>query len=310
MIFFPMFLYFYQQIRFNMKLFTIISSVIFISFLSFYSFGQTGGVPKDFCISQKEYRLYQLVNNYREKLALDAIPLSKSLCYVAKTHAADLSSNYRKGDDCNMYSWSDKGDWKAFCYPADQNKKNDIKDKAKEISGYPGKAWELTYWDNVDVDLEEVISFWNSILYTNAILSNTDKFAEKGWKSLGVAMQDGYVLLWFGEKEDLEPSTTICESGEKIMNKSIPNELAVPASTSQASSTESQFYIIIGSYKRKTDAEAAVKSYKEMGYPNAVVVDEQGKIRVAIDQFSNQSEANTALSSYRNKFKGAWVFSK
>lgn len=305
-----MFLYFYQQIRFNMKFSTVFNLVLVLNFIIIHSYGQIGEVPKDFCISQKEYRLYQLVNNYREKLALDVIPLSNSLSYVAKTHAADLSSNYKQGDDCNMYSWSDKGDWKAFCYPADQNRKNDIKDKAKEISGYPGKAWELTYWDNVDVDLEEVISFWNSIPYTGAILSNTDKFAEKGWKSLGVAVQDGYVLLWFGEKEDTEPSTIICETGEKIINNSIPNELLLPSNVANSPSPESQFFIIIGSYNRKTDAEAAVKSYKEMGYPNAVVVEEQGKIRVAIDQFSNQSDANTALSSYRNKFKGAWVFSK
>jgi len=286
--------------------------IYFLLFLLFAypTFAQLAKVPDDFCISQKEYQLYEQINIYRAKLALDPIPLSKSLCFVAKTHAADLSANYPMGEDCNMYSWSDKGDWKAFCYPADQNRKNDIKDKAKEISGYPGKAWELTYWDNVDVSLEEVVSFWNSIPYTSALLSNTDKFANIGWKSLGVAMQDGYVLLWIGEKEDLETSTTICETGEKIQNRSIPNELVVPAAAATTGSSDSEFYIIIGSYNRKSDADAAVKSYVEMGYPNAIVVEEQGKIRVAIDHFSNQSEANSALSGYRNKFKGAWIFSK
>jgi len=292
--------------RFFKKYFIFHLLLVFV----FPSFAQLGQVPKDFCISQKEYQLYKQINVYREKLALDPIPLSKSLCYVAKTHAADLSANYPMGEDCNMYSWSDKGDWKPFCYPADQDRKNDIKDKAKEISGYPGKAWELTYWDNVDVDLEEVISFWNSIPYTGAILSNTNKFADVAWNSLGVAIQDGYILVWFGAKIDLQPSTTICETGEKILNKSIPNELVVPATNNISTASESHFYIIIGSYNRKSDANSAVKSYIEMGYPNATLVEEQGKIRVAIDHFDQQSDAEAAISKYRNKFKGAWIFSK
>lgn len=289
-----------------------IKSIIFLLFIlqAPVSFAQIGDIPKDFCISQKEYKLYQLINNYRAKLALDAVPLSRSLCYVAKIHAADLSAHYPIGEDCNMYSWSDKGEWKPFCYPADQNRRNDIKDKAKEISGYSGKAWEITYWDNVEVDLEEVVSFWTSIPYTGAILSNTDKFADLGWKSLGVGIQDGYILVWLGAKEDLEPSTTICETSEKIINKSIPNELVVPTATTVSSNSNEHFYIIIGSYNLRSDANAAVKSYVEMGYPNTIVIEEQGKIRVAIDRFQDKSKADNALSGYRNKFKGAWIFSK
>lgn len=304
-----MFLYFYKQIKFGMRFFTIILMIISLNFSTSLSFGQLGETPKDFCISQKEYKLYQLINNYRDKLVLDAIPLSKSLCYVAKIHAKDLSENYPVGEDCNMYSWSDKGDWKPFCYPADQTRKNDIKDKAKEISAYSGKAWELTYWDNVEVNLEEVISFWNSIPYTSALLSNSDKFVDLSWKSIGVAIYDGYILVFLGAKDDTEPFTIICETGEKIQNKSIPNELVVPASVNN-SSVKEHHYIIIGSYNRKADALSAVKSYNEMGYPNAVVIEEQGKIRVAIDHFDEKAKANEALDNYRNKFKGAWIFSK
>lgn len=291
-----------------MRLFTKIIFLFTIFFLSQTSHAQLGKVPDNFCISQKEYQLYKAINIYREKLALDAIPLSKSLCYVANTHATDLAANYPMGEDCNMYSWSDKGDWKAFCFPTDQSKKNDIKDKAKEISGYPGKAWELTYWDNIEVSAEEVVSFWNSIPYTSAILSNTEKFVDYGWMSMGVAIKEGYVLVWLGKEVDFLPSTTICETGEKILNKSVPNELTT--NSSQAPSKEGMYYIIIGSYNRKSDAESAVKSYKEMGYPNASVQEDQGKIRVSIDQFANKTEAESALSGYRNKFRGAWVFSK
>ena len=279
-------------------------------------FAQADKIPDDFCISQKEYYLFQLINKYRGDLALDPIPLSNSLSFVAQKHAADLAANYPFEEGCNMHSWSDKGDWKPFCFPADQNRKNDIKDKAKELTDYVGKAWELTYWDNIDVSAEEVLSFWNSIPATASMLSNTDKWSDVNWNSIGIGMNGGYVLVWLGKKEDLEPHTIICETGEKILNKSIPNELKVPIATtakdpSSSPNLESQkYYIIIGSFNRKADAQTAIDSYHQMGYPNAMIVEEGGKVRVAIDHLSTKSEADDALKKYREKFQGAWVFSK
>lgn len=273
---------------------------------------QNKSIHEDFCITQREYQLYELINQYRAKLMLDPITLSNSLCYVAKTHAKDLAQNYPIGVDCNMHSWSANGDWKPFCFPSDQNRKNDVKDKAKELTSYPGKAWEITYWDNQELDLDDVLAFWTSIEYTAAMLSNTEKWKDKAWKSIGVGIYDGYVLLWLGQMEDVELNTVICETGEKIMNKSIPNELVVPL-TSKTSNTENSardYFIIIGSYNKKADAQSAIDSYHQMGYPNAILLEEQGKIRVAIDKLSSESEANEALAKYRNKFQGAWVFSK
>lgn len=271
-------------------------------------------IPADFCISQQELRLYNLITNYRAKLSLEAIPLSKSLCFVAKTHAADLSANHGEGDDCNMHSWSDKGSWKPFCFPADQNKKNDIKDKAKEISDYPGKAWEITYWDNTSDDLDFILDFWNNIPYTADMISNSGKWADKKWNSIGVGIKDGYVLVWFGMKEDLEVSTIVCETGERILNKSIPNEIMIPVAaqspSTETSSNHHSFFIIIASFNKKADAQSAVESYHQMGYPNASVVENEGRIRVSIDQFKTQEKADEALNQYRSKFQGAWVFSK
>lgn len=274
-------------------------------------YAQSKPIPDQFCISQQEYRLYSMINEYRARLALDPIPLSKSLSYVAKTHASDLAANYPMGEDCNMHSWSDKGDWKPFCFPADQDRKNDIKDKAKELTSYPGKAWEITYWDNTVLDLTMVMEFWRSIPYTANMMSNTGKWADTPWKSMGIAIEKGYVLVWFGQDVDVEVSTVICETGEKVMNTSIPKELlvSVDAKVQDIQTGTKAFYIIIGSYNKKADALAAVESYHQMGYPNAVVVEEQGKIRVAIDSFKEEAPAQAAIAKYRDKFQGAWVFS-
>ncbi|NPD44822.1 MULTISPECIES: SPOR domain-containing protein [unclassified Lentimicrobium] len=276
--------------------------------------GQNKSIPEDFCITQKEYQLYELINQYRAKLMLEPITLSNSLCFVAKTHAKDLSQNYPIGEDCNMHSWSANSDWKSFCFPADQNRKNDIKDKAKELTSYPGKAWEITYWDNQELNLDNVVEFWTSIEYTAAMLSNTEKWKDKVWRSIGLGIYDGYVLLWLGEKEDVELNTIVCETGERIMNKSIPNELIVPVASQMSSSSNTvkakHYYIIIGSYKKKADAQAAIDSYHQMGYPNAQLIEEQGRVRVAIDKLESEVDANESLAKYRNKFQGAWVFLK
>jgi hypothetical protein len=274
---------------------------------------QNSKVPDGFCISQLEYSLFQMINQHRERISLPPIPLSNSLCYVAKTHAKDLSENYPFGDDCKMLSWSSKGNWKPFCYPAEQNKKNDIKDKAKEISGYPGKAWEITYWENTQLDLNFVLEFWLGIPYTANMINSAQNWAATPWKSIGVGIQDGYVLVWFGQKEDIQPVTVICETGEQIQHVAgtIETRQVIQVEESRIVISENKaFYIIIGSFNRKSDADSAVKGYKEMGYSNAVIVEEQGKIRVAIDRFISEKEAGTALTEYRKKFQGAWIFSK
>lgn len=295
-----------------MNLLNKTSSLLFIIILSGISlFAQEKKIPDDFCINQKEYQLVELINQYRAKLMLDPITLSKSLSFVARTHAADLSKYYQAEDDCNMHSWSDRGDWKAFCFPADQNRKNDVKDKAKELTNYSGKAWEITYWDNTELDLNNVLDFWKGIEYTSSMLTNTGKWSDKVWKSIGVGIQDGYVLVWLGQNEDIEASTVICETGERILNKSIPNELVIPqANATNNAKTQYEFYIIIASFNNLSDADGAVKGYHQMGYPNAVIVEDQGRVRVAIDKLDTEGKAKAALADYRSKFQGAWIFSK
>ena len=272
-----------------------------------YSLAQSKpSIPDNFCITQQEYQLYSLINSYRIRLTLDPIPLSKSLCYVAKTHASDLAMHDNPDDKCNMRSWSDKGYWKAFCFPKDQNRRNDVKDKAKEISNYPGKAWEITYWENDIQDMERVLSFWNEIPYSADMISNTGKWSNVEWKSLGVGIQNGYVLLWLGKMDDVEAQTIICETGERINNSAVKT---LPAEAT-LTSVDTYYYIIIGSYNITADAKSAVVSYKEMGYPNAEVLENGGRLRLSIDRYNSQEDADKALPSYREKFQGAWVFSK
>jgi len=47
-------------------------------------------VPESYCISGMEFKLYTMINSYRQRYDLPPIPLSKSLCFVASEHVKDL----------------------------------------------------------------------------------------------------------------------------------------------------------------------------------------------------------------------------
>ncbi len=269
------------------------------------AWAQTDTIPLDFCISSEEYQLVQLINDYRKAFALEPISLSKSLSYVAITHARDLAANFQADSACTMSSWSDQGRWKPICYPKDQTKKNDIRQKAEEIIGYPGKAYEITYWSNVEDAPRQILSFWREHEVSADLLLNRAQWESFSWKAIGVGIEDGYAVVWLGQDIDYEVSTSICGSNTKVLNDASPEYKATHAKT--ASKINKVYYITIGSYQNRKDGVNAVKSYKEMGYPRAVLVEMNDKIRVAIDYFTDKAKADQALKKYARKFKGAWI---
>jgi len=147
-----------------------------------------GSIPAGYRISQDEIKLYHMINDFRRKYDLPPIPLSISLCYVASSHVRDLFFNHPDQEPCNFHSWSDKGPWKAFCYPRDENKKNSVWDKPKEFTPYKGKGYEIVYWENNQADIDSVINLWKSVGYFNNFLLNTGKWQNQKWEALGVGI--------------------------------------------------------------------------------------------------------------------------
>lgn len=159
-------------------------------------------IPSGYRISEDEMRLYRMINDYRHRYDLPPIPLSVSLSYVASTHMKDLFFNHPDQEPCNSHSWSDKGSWKAFCYPRDENKKNSVWDKPKEITPYKGKAYEIVYWENAQANIDTVINFWKSVAYFNSFLMNTGKWQGTKWEAIGVGIYENYACAWFGQLPD------------------------------------------------------------------------------------------------------------
>jgi hypothetical protein len=167
-------------------------------------------IPASFCVSSLEYKLYTMINEYRARYDLPPIPLSKSLCYVASAHVKDLFYNHPDKGSCNSHSWSANGNWKPFCYPRDENKKNSVWDKPKELTHYKGKGYEIVYWENNTAVIDSIITLWKSMDYFNSFLMNTGKWNGKKWNAIGISIYENYASAWFGELPDQEIAPLIC----------------------------------------------------------------------------------------------------
>jgi hypothetical protein len=167
-------------------------------------------VPASFCIKEREIQVYELVNQYRKSHNLPPIPLSKSLCHVAALHLRDLVKYHPDEGPCNFHSWSDKGNWKPICYPRDESKKNSVWDKPRELTTYPGKGYEIIYWENSPLVIDTILKVWKTEDYFNDYLLNTGKWLGHNWEAIGIAISENYASAWFGEEPDPEGIPSVC----------------------------------------------------------------------------------------------------
>lgn len=70
------------------------------------------------------------------------------------------------------------------------------------------------------------------------------------------------------------------------------------------------YYVIIASLTTRTDAQRELKKFQEEGCTKAVILESQGKYRIAFDQYSTQTGAYGKVQELRKQdaFKNAWVF--
>lgn len=167
-------------------------------------------VPSSFCIGKVEQELYLALNKFRKENNLPPIPLSASLSYVAALHAKDLFLNHPDQGNCNPHSWSAKGFWAPFCYPRDENKKNSVWDKPRELTRYPGKAFEIVYSENNPLIRDTILMVWQGEDYFRSFLLNTGKWLGKPWNAIGIAVYENYACAWFGESVDPEGGVSVC----------------------------------------------------------------------------------------------------
>jgi hypothetical protein len=297
-------------------------------------------IPKSFCISQMEFKLYTMINEYRARYDLPAIPLSKSLSFVASTHVKDLVLNHPDKGSCNSHSWSAKGTWKPFCYPKDENKKNSVWDKPRELTSYRGKGYEIVYWENNATIIDSIITFWKSVDYFNSFLMNTGKWTGKRWNAIGIGIYENYAVAWFGELVDPDGQPGICGSTSDTVKRPSSQKPATGkksehpksqgATSSQAAAplapvpvtppplpsetrTETQkaangrYYIIVKSQSPRAEMEMAQKDLQNRGYSGSRLLEKDRKLRLSLMDFKEKKAADSALKEIKKTFNDAWI---
>lgn len=292
---------FTMNLKINFK-YNILFLLITLLSIPYLASGQKE-LPSGFCITVDESNLYNLVNEYRKAMNLSSIPLSKSLCYVAKTHINDLIQNKPDTSTCNLHSWSSKGDWTPCCFQKDKNDKACMQSKTTEITMYPGAAYEIVYWESKETTSENAFKQWRETIASQSVIINSEKWEEFKWNAVGVGISGGYASIWFGEKLDVERETKVC--GKNIVFTNNPPE--TPNEPQLITTATNRFYIIFGSFNSINDAKNQAIKYNTEGFKKAKIISKDNKFRISLSDYSSKELADKGKSELPAKYKDAWI---
>jgi len=192
-----------------MKKLSLLYLLFILSLMSWAQVDSLNRKMNDLCLSQAEFEIYRLINQYRKEKGLDSIPLSKSLTYVAQVHVRDLAENHPHSRRCNLHSWSDKGNWSPCCYTKNKKKAECMWIKPKELTNYESAGFEIAFWTNNPFLTPEKyaalsLKEWIKSPAHNQVIINLPPWDRFNWMAMGIGVFKGYAVVWFGELEDFE----------------------------------------------------------------------------------------------------------
>lgn len=157
-------------------------------------------------VSEKEAKLYYMINAYRESLGLPKLSFSKSLTTVARTHVRD-SNTYTpenqvdsRGEQGNLHSWSSNGSWTPVVYTSDHKYAGKMWSKPRELTSYTGSGYEISSYSSGVLSPNDALNLWKGSTGHNNVITGRD-----GWgmlKTMGVAIDGRYAHVWFGSDAD------------------------------------------------------------------------------------------------------------
>lgn len=157
-------------------------------------------------VSEKEAKLYYIINAYRESQGLQKLSFSKSLTIVARTHVSD-SNNYTpenqrdsRGMQGNLHSWSNHGSWTPVVYTSDHEYAANMWSKPRELTSYTGNGYEISSWNSGNITPEDALDLWKNSSGHNAVMTTQGNWSDL--KTMGVAIDGKYAHVWFGSAAD------------------------------------------------------------------------------------------------------------
>lgn len=168
------------------------------------------------CLSQTEFELYKLINEYRAQKGLPEVKLSASLSFVARTHAKDQADNFKDGNRCNMHSWSNKGEWSSCCYTPDHKKAKCMWDKPRELTNYPADGFEISFYSTYpyaspEAFAKDILNGWKKSPGHNEVIINKKIWKDMKWLAMGIGIYGDYANVWFGAVDDIAGEPALCE---------------------------------------------------------------------------------------------------
>ena len=157
-------------------------------------------------VSEKEAKLYYIINAYRESKGLQKLSFSKSLTIVARTHVSD-SNTYTpekqrdsRGMQGNLHSWSNHGSWTPLVYTSDNQYAANMWSKPRELTSYTGNGYEISSWYSGSITPEDALDLWKNSSGHNAVMTTQGNWSDL--KTMGVAIDGKYAHVWFGSAAD------------------------------------------------------------------------------------------------------------
>ncbi|EHO48500.1 SCP-like protein [Lachnospiraceae bacterium oral taxon 082 str. F0431] len=157
-------------------------------------------------VSEKEAKLYYIINAYRESQGLQKLSFSKSLTTVARTHVSDSNTytpeNQRdsRGMQGNLHSWSNHGSWTPLVYTSDHEYAANMWSKPRELTSYTGNGYEISSWNSDNITPEDALDLWKNSSGHNAVMTTQGNWSDL--KTMGVAIDGKYAHVWFGSAAD------------------------------------------------------------------------------------------------------------
>lgn len=157
-------------------------------------------------VSEKEAKLYYIINAYRESQGLQKLSFSKSLTIVARTHVSDSNTytpeNQRdsRGMQGNLHSWSNHGSWTPLVYTSDHEYAANMWSKPRELTSYTGNGYEISSWSGGNITPEDALDLWKNSSGHNAVMTTQGNWSDL--KTMGVAIDGKYAHVWFGSAAD------------------------------------------------------------------------------------------------------------
>ena len=156
-------------------------------------------------LTEKEAKLYYMINAYRESLGLPKLSFSKSLTEVARAHVRD-SNTYTpenqvdsRGIKGNLHSWSGNGIWTPVVYTSDHEYQDKMWSKPREITNYTGNGYEISA-SGRRISPETALDLWKDSPGHNQVMATTGMWSDL--KTMGVSIDGHYAHVWFGSDAD------------------------------------------------------------------------------------------------------------